>query len=78
MFPDARKGQLDTQLLKKLGLSQTRMQSKDALFFYQLLLPICDPAKSRIDGDPRHGFYCEVAKFTNVYGAKIGAFGSSY
>jgi hypothetical protein len=48
-----RQGCLDATLLKKMGLTQARMANKDALFFPQLLLLMCDPAKSGIDGDPR-------------------------
>ena len=50
----------------------------DALFFYQLLLPICDPSKSGIPNDPRSPFYSEVTNFTNLYACSIGLFGSQY
>jgi hypothetical protein len=45
------------------------MENCDALFFYQLLLPIVNPAHSGIKDDPRIGFYFyeEVATHTNVY-----------
>ena len=43
------------------------MEAKDALFFYQLLVPFVDPAQSGIEGDPRIGYYKEVAVHTNVY-----------
>ena len=43
LFPDARKGSLDADVLQKLGLNPQRMHDCDALFFYQLLLPMCDP-----------------------------------
>ncbi len=39
----------------------------DALFFYQLLIPIVDPAMSGINDDPRMRYYEEVAKNTNMY-----------
>jgi hypothetical protein len=39
----------------------------DALFFYQLLLPIVDPVMSGIDGDKRMGYYKDVARNTNMY-----------
>ena len=56
MFPDDRKGRLNPDLLEMMGLTSERMQECDALFFYQLLLPICDPSKSGVAGDPRRPF----------------------
>ena len=56
LFKD-RDGCLDGNVLKKLGLTKERMVEADALFFYQLLLPVCDPKQSGIDGDPRKAFY---------------------
>jgi hypothetical protein len=58
---------LDATFLKKMGLSKQRMQECDALFFYQLILPIVDPAMSGIDGDTRMGYYEDVARNTNMY-----------
>ncbi len=43
------------------------MEQSNALFFYQLLLPIVDLAMSGIDGDTRMGYYEEVARNTNLY-----------
>jgi hypothetical protein len=59
---------LDVNFLKKMGLSKQRMEECDALFFYQLLLPIVDPAMSGIKGDTRMGYYEHVARKTNMYG----------
>jgi hypothetical protein len=39
----------------------------DALFFYQLILPIVDHTLSGIDGDTRMGYYKDVARNTNMY-----------
>ena len=39
----------------------------DALFFYQLLLPIVHPSMSGIEEDPRMGFYEEIARNSNLY-----------
>jgi hypothetical protein len=50
MFPDSRKGSLDADVLRKLGMTKKRMDEKDALFFYQLILPICKPSNSGIEG----------------------------
>ncbi len=51
-----------------MGLSKQRMEECNALFFYQSLLPIVDPAMSGIKGDTRMGYYEDVAKNTNMYG----------
>ncbi len=53
--------------LKKMGLTKQRIVECNALFFYQLLLPIVDPAMSGIKGDTRIGYYEEVARNTNMY-----------
>jgi hypothetical protein len=58
---------LDVTFLKKMGLSKQRMEQCNALFFYQLLLPIVDPAMSTIDGNTRMGYYKDVARNTNMY-----------
>jgi hypothetical protein len=75
-FPDSRRGKLDSNLLLRMGLTAQRMINYDALFFYQLLLPICDPTKSGIDDDPRKAFYSKVEGFTNSYAYSIGLGGS--
>jgi hypothetical protein len=75
-FPESRRGQLDRHLLLRMGLTSQRMISCDALFFYQLLLPMCDPAKSGINADPRKAFYSKVEGFTNSYAYSIGLGGS--
>ena len=67
LFPPDRQVQLDVNYLKKMGLTRKRMLECDALFFYQLLLPIVDPAMSGINEDPHMGYYEEVAKNTNMY-----------
>ncbi len=58
---------MDVTFLKKMGLSKQRMEECDALFFYQLLLPIVDPAVSGIKDDTRIGHYKKVARNTNLY-----------
>jgi hypothetical protein len=55
LFPADRDVTLDVTYLKKMGLSKQRMEECNALFFYQLLLPIVDPAMSGINGDTRIG-----------------------
>jgi hypothetical protein len=39
----------------------------NALFFYQLILTIVDPAMSEIDGDTRMVHYKDAARNTNMY-----------
>ena len=41
-FPPERKGCLDKDVLRKLGLTKHRMVFQGDLFLYQILLPICD------------------------------------
>ena len=75
-FPESRRGKLDNHLLLRMGLTTERMTTCDALFFYQLLLPMCDPTKSGITADPRKAFYSKVEGFTNSYAYSIGLGGS--
>jgi hypothetical protein len=58
---------LDVIFLKKMGLIKQRMLECNALFFYQLILLIVNPAMSGIDGDTRMGCYEDVARNTNMY-----------
>ena len=71
LFPHERKSSLDAELLKSLGLTIERMRNRaflpDALFFYQLILPICDPSQSGIPDDPRKGFYSNITHLSNLY-----------
>ena len=67
VFPEGREVQLDAVYLKKMGLTKKRMEDCDALFFYQLLVPIANPAFSGIKDDMRMGYYEEVANNTNQY-----------
>ena len=74
MFPYCRKGSLCPDILEQLGCSWETMMSRDgfpdALFFYQLLLPIGDTSLN--DNDPWMNFYYEVGKLTNHYAIDIG------
>jgi hypothetical protein len=76
LFPEERKGYLDYELLKKMGLTKKRIVNCDPLFFKQLLQPMCDPEKSGIQDDPRLPYYSEIEKWTAKYAASIGLFGS--
>ena len=72
MFPNSRKGCLGADLLSKFGLTQERMRDNsgapDALFFYDLILPIHDTSNNgTVEGDPRMRHYPHVAECTQVY-----------
>lgn len=77
LFPREMEGTLDADILSNLGLTKERMQATDALFFLQLLLPLCDTSKSMVANDPRMNYYTEVSKYTNVY-AYLHGQGSDY
>ena len=64
LFPQSRKGALDSEALEKLGLTKERMHNRDALFWYQLLLPIHDTVRTGIEEDPRSSFYSDVEGYT--------------
>lgn len=75
-FPTKRKGRLDYQLLKRLGLTKSRILKNDCLFFLQLVLPFCNTDKSGIEDDPRISFYSDIKRFTQKYAASLGIGGS--
>jgi len=82
MFPPDRKSLLDGPLLQTMGLTPLRLQepdlAPDALFFYQLLLPIHAPDKTDILNDPRKSFYTDVACHTNFYAMSELKLGGDY
>jgi hypothetical protein len=55
-----------------MGLTKEKLLKHDAFFFWQLLFPICDPAKSGIADDPRLAFYLVVEGWSQKYAASIG------
>ena len=61
-----------------MELTPERMESGDALFFYQLMVPMCDPSKSGVHRDPRMSFYDDVAKHTNIYAINNKNCGGTY
>jgi hypothetical protein len=67
LFLKDRDIKLDVTFLKKMGLTKQRMLECNALFFYQLILPIVDPNMPGIDSDTRKGYYEDVARNTNMY-----------
>ncbi len=71
LFPEDGQLLLDGDYLWKMGLTKEGMLQCDALFFYQLLLPIVDCSVSGMVGDLRMGFYEEVARCTNLYAIGI-------
>jgi hypothetical protein len=55
-----------------VGLTKTRLKKHDAFFFWQLLFPICDLAKSGIKDNPRLLFCSKVEKWSQKYAASMG------
>ena len=49
---------------------------RDYLFYYQLLLPIGDTTKSKIENDPRMSYYSKVENWSNMYSFQIGLGGT--
>jgi hypothetical protein len=86
LFPADRLGCLDKVVLRRLGLNSGRMLeddgAPDALFFYQLILPIHLIDKRRgilpVADDPRQSFYAQVSKWTNLYAVGELDLGSGY
>ena len=75
--PASRMGRLDIDVLKKHGLTKERLE-KDPLFFFQLLLPICNPKLSGIEGDDRIPYFTHVRTCTNMYAVGQKGWGGGY
>ena len=87
MWPSSCKGSLDANILNKLGLCKNRMVDDvdgypDALFFYQLTLPMHNVDNNkvlRVPDDPRKPFYANVARWSNLYTCdELGILGGGY
>eukprot|EP00957_Ditylum_brightwellii_P114393 8721392-Ditylum_brightwellii.AAC.1 len=52
LFHHSRKGSLCRNALQRLGLDPDIMKGKDALWFYQLILSMCEIKKSGVRKDP--------------------------
>ena len=76
MFPNEMDGCLDADVLKKYGLTKPKMVACDALFFYQLILPLCNPTYSGIEKDERTSYYVEAERCTNMSKYETGMGGS--
>ena len=77
IFPKERASSLNSSLLRRMGLNRNRMHDSmtgepDALFFLQLLLPMCDPSRSGIESDPRKPYYHKVTRYSNLYKYQMG------
>ena len=77
-MPDSRKGKLDALVFRKHGLTKERMKNDDALFFLQMILPICDPKKSGIEDDDRMPFYTVLRPHSNTYAFGERGWGGGY
>ena len=67
IFPKSRQRCLEEKLLNNLGMTQIIIRERDLLFFYQLLLPLCDTPLSGIREDKLHLYYYKVDKWSNIY-----------
>jgi hypothetical protein len=67
MVPEDRLPRLDVEKFKSLGMSRERMVRRDALFFFQLILPIHRIDKTDIVDDGRKDFFAAAASFSNLY-----------
>ena len=76
MAPRSRQGCPDEKILNKLGMAQHVIRDRDFLFFYQIMLPLCDTSLSGIWEDIRLPYYSEVEKGYNLYDYHIGLGGS--
>ncbi len=76
LIPSDRKGCLDYDLLKKMRLTKKQIMDGDALFFRQLLLPMCNPKKPGINDNPRLPYYSLVESWSSNYAAITGMTGS--
>jgi len=76
LFPKERLGSLDADILKHLGMCKRVLDEKNFLFFYQLVLPICDTERSGIKDDVRLPYYSQVEKWSNLYAYQLGLGGS--
>ena len=75
-IPEERKGRLSAEQLRKYGITKDRVKECDALFFRQLILPLCDTSLSGIENDERKNFYCECEIDSNTHASKIRAISS--
>ena len=63
-FLPERKGCLDKYVLQDLGLTKHRMVVQDALFFYHILLTICDVNNYGIVDNARKNYFSYVETFS--------------
>ncbi|KAL7528119.1 hypothetical protein ACHAXR_005384 [Thalassiosira sp. AJA248-18] len=75
--PSDRKGCLDVDVLKQHGMTADRAKN-DPLFIFQLLLPMCDPKRSGINGDRRMPYFTTVRAHTNTYATGEKGWGGGY
>ena len=52
------------------------IRERDFLFFYQIMLPLCDTSLSGIREDTWISYYSEVERWSNLYAYQIGLGGS--
>ena len=65
-FPERRKGKLDTDVLKRVVMTQ------QVLFFYQLVSPLCSTKKHGVLSGERIPYYLNLDKWSNLYPCQLG------
>ena len=69
----SRKEKLDVASSDVMACLMSNRMKDDASFFYQLILPICDPKKSDIENDNRIPYFTMAVICTNIYAAGMMA-----
>ena len=71
LFPEQRNGSLDGENLQKLVLTAIKVRNAvgfpDAIFFRQIILPICDTSKPGVENDGRFNYYDDVQMLSVLY-----------
>lgn len=61
------KVQVGCQSALDIWIEEGTNETKDALIFFLLLLPMVNQSKHKVNKNPRHLLYCAVAHFMNLY-----------
>ena len=76
LFLEETRVELDEDMLTALVLTDHRMKTWGALFFFQVLWPMCHQSKSYIVNDTRVPHFTSVGSFTKIYKFSTGQGGS--
>ena len=78
LFPDDRKGCLEVDGLKNIGIKASNVLNCNALKFLDLILPIHCLEKNEVPNDPRKPFYAKASYWSNLYKAQEWKNGLGY